>query len=67
MIKRQKINVALPEELLNSFAKALVPEIRTFCESAIYKTKLKKNEVMVMSVQENISDDASGILYRWCS
>ena len=33
MTKRQKINVALPEELLNSFAKALVPEIRAFYDS----------------------------------
>ena len=33
MTKRPKIDVALPEELLNSFAKALVPEIRAFYDS----------------------------------
>lgn len=30
--------------------------------SAIYKTKLKKNGVRVLSARENISTDASGIL-----
>ena len=33
MTKRPKIDVALTEELLNSFAKALVPEIRAFYDS----------------------------------
>lgn len=31
-------------------------------DSAIYKAKLKKNNVRVMSARENINDDASGIL-----
>lgn len=31
-------------------------------DSAIYKSKLKKNGVRVLSAKENISDDASGIL-----
>ena len=31
-------------------------------DSAIYKSKLKSNGVKVISAQENISDDASGIL-----
>ena len=31
-------------------------------DSATYKAKLKKNSVKVISVRENISDDASGIL-----
>jgi len=31
-------------------------------DSAIYKSKLKANKVKVLSAQENISDDASGIL-----
>lgn len=31
-------------------------------DSAIYKSKLKKNGVRVLSARENISDDASGIL-----
>ena len=42
MTKRQKINVALPEELLNSFAKALVPEIRAFYDSDEGKAYFKK-------------------------
>ncbi|MBQ8891281.1 MAG: recombinase family protein [Bacilli bacterium] len=31
-------------------------------DSAIYKAKLKKNNVRVMSARENINDDASGII-----
>ena len=31
-------------------------------DSAIYKAKLKKNDVRVLSAKENITDDASGIL-----
>ena len=31
-------------------------------DSAIYKARLKKNGVRVMSAKENIADDASGIL-----
>lgn len=31
-------------------------------DSAMYKAKLKKNGVRVLSARENISDDASGIL-----
>ena len=31
-------------------------------DSAIYKNRLKKNGVRVLSARENISDDASGIL-----
>lgn len=31
-------------------------------DSAIYKAKLKKNGVRVLSAKENITDDASGIL-----
>ena len=42
MTKRQKINVALPEELLNSFAKALVPEIRAFYDSDEGKAYFEK-------------------------
>ena len=42
MIKRPKIDVALPEELLNSCAKALVPEIRAFYESDEGKAYFEK-------------------------
>ena len=42
MTKRQKIDVALPEELLNSFAKALVPEIRAFYDSDVGTKALAK-------------------------
>lgn len=42
MTKRQKINVALPEELLSSFAKALVPEIRAFYDSDEGKANFEK-------------------------
>ncbi len=42
MTKRQKIDVALPEELLNSFVKALVPEIRAFYDSDEGKTYFEK-------------------------
>ena len=42
MTKRKKIDVALPEELLNSFAKALVPEIRAFYNSDEGKAYFEK-------------------------
>ena len=42
MTKRPKIDVALPEELLNSFAKALVPEIRAFYDSDEGKSYFEK-------------------------
>ena len=42
MTKRPKIDVALPEELLNSFAKALVPEIRAFYDSDVGKAYFEK-------------------------
>ena len=42
MTKRPKIDVALPEELLNSFAKALVPEIRAFYDSDMGKAYFEK-------------------------
>ncbi len=42
MTKRQKIDVALPEELLNSFAKALMPEIRAFYDSDLGKAYFEK-------------------------
>ncbi len=42
MTKRQKIDIALPEDLLNSFAKALVPEIRAFYDSDEGKAYFEK-------------------------
>ena len=42
MTKRPKIDVDLPEELLNSFAKALVPEIRAFYDSDEGKAYFEK-------------------------
>ena len=42
MTKRPTIDVALPEELLNSFAKALVPEIRAFYDSDEGKAYFEK-------------------------
>lgn len=35
---------------------------RNRCDSAIYKNKLKKNDVIVVSARENIADDPSGVL-----
>lgn len=42
MTKRPKIDVSLPKELLNSFAKALVPEIRAFYDSNEGKSYFEK-------------------------
>ena len=42
MTKRPKINGALPEELLNSLANALVPEIRAFYDSDEGKAYFEK-------------------------
>ena len=42
MTKRPKIDVDLPEELLNSFAKALVPEIRALYDSDEGKAYFEK-------------------------
>ena len=35
---------------------------RNRLDSAIYKARLKKNGIRVLSARENISDDASGVL-----
>ena len=56
MIKRQKIEVALPEELLNSFAKALVPEIRAFYASDKGKAYFEKWLATHPEYNENASD-----------
>jgi len=50
----------------HTFEGVLVYQLDRFArnryDSAIYKAKLKKNGVRVLSARENISDDASGIL-----
>lgn len=49
-----------------TFEAVLVYQLDRFArnryDSAIYKNKLKKNGVRVLSARENISDDASGVL-----
>lgn len=49
-----------------SFEYVIVYQLDRFArnryDSAIYKAKLKKNNVRVLSARENITDDASGIL-----
>lgn len=50
----------------HNFGGVLVYQLDRFArnryDSAIYKAKLKKNGVRVLSAKENITDDASGIL-----
>ena len=50
----------------HTFQGVLVYQLDRFArnryDSAIYKAKLKKNGVRVLSARENITDDASGIL-----
>ena len=62
MTKRKKIDVALPEELLNSFAKALVPEIRAFYDSDEGKTYFDKWLAKHLEYDERTPDAcASGV------
>ena len=62
MTKHPKIDVALPEELLNSFAKALVPEIRAFYESDDGKAYFEKWLAKHPEYDERIPDaPASGV------
>ena len=62
MTKRKKIDVALPEELLNSFAKALVPEIRAFYDSDEGKVYFEKWLAKHPEYDERTSDaPASGV------
>ena len=62
MTKRKKIDVALPEELLNSFAKALVPEIRAFYDSDEGKAYFEKWLTKHPEYDERIPDaPASGV------
>ncbi len=62
MTKRPKIDVALPEELLNSFAKALVPEIRAFYDSDEGKAYFEKWLAKHPEYDERIPDaPASGV------
>lgn len=54
----------------HNFEGVLVYQLDRFArnryDSAIYKAKLKKNGVRVLSAKENITDDASGILLKVC-
>lgn len=56
----------IEESKKKSFDFVLVYQLDRFArnryDSAIYKSKLKKNGVRVISARENITDDASGIL-----
>ena len=62
MTKRPKIDVAIPEELLNSFAKALMPEIRAFYDSDLGKAYFKKWLAKHPEYDERIPDaPASGV------
>ena len=62
MTKRKKIDVALPEELLNSFAKALVPEIRACYDSDEGKAYFEKWLTKHPEYDERIPDaPASGV------
>ena len=54
----------------NKFDYVLVYQLDRFArnryDSAVYKNKLKKNGVRVLSARENITDDASGIILEAC-
>ena len=62
LLEQMEINVALPEELLNSFAKALVPEIRAFYDSDEGKAYFEKWLTKHPEYDERIPDaPASGV------
>lgn len=64
--KRDEFQRMISDSSKRQFDAVLVYQLDRFArnryDSATYKAKLKKNDVRVMSVRENISDDASGIL-----
>jgi DNA invertase Pin-like site-specific DNA recombinase len=64
--KRPEFQKMVKDSSKKAFVIILVYQLDRFSrsryDSAIYKAKLKKNGVRVVSVRENISDDASGIL-----
>ena len=64
--KRPEFQKMIKDSAKNNWNYVIVYQLDRFArnryDSAIYKTKLKANNVKVLSAQENISDDASGIL-----
>ena len=64
--KRPQFQQMIEDSNKKIFKGILVYQLDRFArnryDSAIYKAKLKKNDVRVFSARENISDDASGIL-----
>lgn len=64
--KREEFQQMIVDSGKKQFEAILVYQLDRFArnryDSATYKAKLKKNGVRVVSVRENISDDASGIL-----
>ena len=64
--KRPEFLRMIEESKHKKFKYVLVYQLDRFArnryDSAIYKSKLKKNGIRVLSARENISDDASGIL-----
>jgi len=63
---REQFQQMLKDSEKNTFNGIVVYQLDRFArnryDSAINKSKLKKNNVRVMSARENINDDASGIL-----
>ncbi len=64
--KREEFQRMIDDSARKQFEYVLVYQLDRFArnryDSAIYKGKLKKNGIRVLSVKENITDDASGIL-----
>ena len=64
--KRPEFQRMIADSSKKHFKFILVYQLDRFArdryDSAIYKAKLKKNEVKVLSARENITDDASGVL-----
>ncbi|MGF7050573.1 DNA invertase Pin-like site-specific DNA recombinase [Paenibacillus sp. DS2015] len=64
--KRPQFQKMIDDSHKKMFQGVLVYQLDRFArnryDSAIYKSKLKKNNVRVFSAKENITDDASGIL-----
>ena len=63
---RSNFQRMINDSVHHAFQGVLVYQLDRFArnryDSAIYKARLKKNGVRVMSAKENIADDASGIL-----
>ena len=63
---RSSFQQMINDSVHHAFQGVLVYQLDRFArnryDSAIYKARLKKNGVRVMSAKENIADDASGIL-----